>query len=168
MINTTDLKQVLDCPYCETGKADLTIDPERVEKFDKKHPWIIYKCDNCDSGKIGFTTTESDTVCYANIMGVELVQPEGFEGVTRLPWHLSEKGFSRKGDIPTIYATGDDLEMITTVSRDPILMHKVQDNLMNAKYILEACNKYPILQKENKELKEEIERLKEIIKTLNV
>lgn len=158
MLNTSQIKQELECPYCETGKAKLTIAKEHVHKNGTKYDWIIYRCDNCNKGKEGFTTTESDTVCVANIKGVYLVQPEGFEGITPLPWHLMETGFTKGGPgDPTIYATNEDLEMISKVSRDPFLCHSIQDNHANARYIVEACNQYPIL-------KQEIQRLKDIIK----
>ncbi len=160
MLNTDQIKQVHDCPFCETGKAHLTIDPERVEKEGIKYPWVVYRCDNCDAGKEGFTTSESDTLCLANVSGVELVQPEGFVGMTPLPWHLNETGFGIKvkGE-PTIYATGDDLEIIVKVPVDGILCHRVQDNLANAKYIVEACNKYPVLLKEVERLNKQLDTL---------
>lgn len=157
-MNTDQIKQIKECPFCETGKSHLTIDKDKVTKNGKTFDWIVYKCDQCNEG---FTTTESDTLCYAAMAGIELVQPEGFPDITPLPWHLSDKGFERNGTgSPTIYATNDDLEIIARVYRDRLLHDKVQNNLANAKYIIEACNEYP-------RLKKEIARLEELLKQCN-
>lgn len=75
---------------------------------------------------------------------------------SKLPWHLMETGFKWNSSAykpPRIYCTGDDLEMVCTIEKDSILTAKIQDNIKNAEYIVEACNNYP----------KAIELLKEIL-----
>lgn len=65
-----------------------------------------------------------------------------FIGHTPGPWHEMKGGFTTKGNpdfnLIQIYATNDDLEMITKVYRDGLLQHKVQDFDANARLIAAA------------------------------
>lgn len=64
----TNMEKQLECPFCDTGVAELTQVNSKINYKGVTHPVIeyFYVCNDCQQD---FTTTESDGATFAQIPG---------------------------------------------------------------------------------------------------